>query len=428
MTDDKKPADAIVVSDSESGSFSLAEFAELGLIAPIADLSKIRAAFNYKQKLLEAILSESDYVYSAEYKEGNRTVSRNVPTLADAKKVAEACGTSYKASPKKSGIVKLAVALGIRAVRTKTLGLPDDPSAHYSYVEYEALHEKTGQSQIGVGWCDRGERSTPLKTHEIIATADTRAYNRAILRLSGFGDVSAEEMNAIGEEQREQRGRDSAENTSPPVVSVVTKPRVPLTLQAASDESVIRASQAWLDAFSQRGGEPLPAAQQSARSFRELRAAARRGNVAAATQMGTLGLRWEGVAQDGPDIESFVVDRETVTTPTAVPADVPSTKPAESWNLSGAGSAKDDEPPTPASVSYNIPRPDPSHETITLAAAKRVSALLLQCFGAADPAREWLKTHAHVPRAAELRANQYDKLMAALTALAAQKTVAKEGS
>lgn len=417
----------IVVVDPESGQFSLAEFAELGLIAPIADLSKIRAAFSYKQKLLAAILDPSDYVYSAEYKEGNKTFFRNVPTLADAQKVAQTYGTQYKASPKKSGIVKLSVALGIRAERTKSSGLPDDPSAHYAYVEYEAIHVKTGQRQIGVGWCDRGERTTPLKTHDIIATADTRAYNRAILRLSGFGDVSAEEMDSIGDEQRGREPAETATGYAPAVSVVNTKLKTPLALPAATDESVIRASQAWLDAFAHRGGEPLPTAQQAAKSFRELRAKARRGDIKAATEMGAVGIRWEGPAQDGPDVEAFQVERETVTTPSASAAtSAPTTRPTEGWDLSGGGGAKDDTAVPAESVSYDIPQPDPSTETITMAAAKRVSALLLQYLGSAPPAQEWLKTHARVPRSSEIRSNQYESIMAALQKLVAAQP--KEGS
>jgi len=51
-----------------------------------------------------------------------------------------------------------------------------------------------GQFRDGDGHCSSTERSFAHLEHDVYATATTRAKNRAILELAGFGEVSAEEM------------------------------------------------------------------------------------------------------------------------------------------------------------------------------------------------------------------------------------------
>jgi len=59
-----------------------------------------------------------------------------------------------------------------------------------------ASHKNTGQFQEADGSCEMSEKTGDGKTiHNIRAHAVTRAKNRAILDLVGFGEVSAEEIN-----------------------------------------------------------------------------------------------------------------------------------------------------------------------------------------------------------------------------------------
>lgn len=51
-----------------------------------------------------------------------------------------------------------------------------------------------GQFREGDGHCHSQERDFSHLQHDVFATAVTRAKNRAILELAGFGEVSAEEM------------------------------------------------------------------------------------------------------------------------------------------------------------------------------------------------------------------------------------------
>lgn len=47
---------------------------------------------------------------------------------------------------------------------------------------------------IGTGSCSRYEKGYPNTVHNVRATAETRAFNRAVSNLVGGGDVSAEEI------------------------------------------------------------------------------------------------------------------------------------------------------------------------------------------------------------------------------------------
>lgn len=62
-------------------------------------------------------------------------------------------------------------------------------------VKAKAIHTGTGAYQVGDGCCSFEEKIESQRTlHNIRSQAVTRAKNRAILDLVGFGDVSAEEI------------------------------------------------------------------------------------------------------------------------------------------------------------------------------------------------------------------------------------------
>jgi hypothetical protein len=400
-------------------SASLADLADLGFITPIATPTRLRAAFAEKQRLYAAILDETDYIYTVSFTENGRTKQNIYSRREDAEKAAKTYGVDIRASPKKSGIVKLASALGIEARRKMTRGLPDQADAAYSYVVYEATHKRTGRSEEGIGWCDRSERGGRISAHDVIATADTRAYNRAILRLAGFGDVSADEIVA------------GASLDDGPAPQADPAPKKPLALPASTTDEVITAQRWWAEESAKREAGFLPDAQQNTKAGRELRARARRGNETAARQMGTLGYTWHGVAQDSIGHETFEVEEPTITVATieAVKKAIGDpTKPG--WDLSGTGSAYEEDrknDPKPVSreqaaggvPAAGIPRSmssrDGASETITSIQAKNLSELLLSKLGTREAAQAWLKTHADVERSSLVRQNQYDALKTLLT-------------
>ena len=175
-------------------TITLDQLGNLGFITPIASPEVLRAAFDQRQKMIAAILDPRDFIYTVPYVENGRQKQQVCNSKEEAEKWSAQYGTRYTANPKKSGVVKLAVALGIEAKRTGCSGLPDDGMANFSYATYVARHTRTGAEAEGVGWCDRAERGGRMSTHDIIAMADTRAYCRAVLRLAGLGDVSADEI------------------------------------------------------------------------------------------------------------------------------------------------------------------------------------------------------------------------------------------
>lgn len=168
---------------------------DAGLMMPLADPSALRAAFAERQRVLTSILDpERDFLYSIRYfdRDGKqRQMMCN--TLTEAKAAAKHVNGTYSAHPKKSGVLKLAHALGIEATRMEVKGLPDDPRATFSACRYIAKHRRTGRQEEGQGYCDKAEQQN-RQAHAIISMADTRAYVHAVLRCAGYDNVGAEEM------------------------------------------------------------------------------------------------------------------------------------------------------------------------------------------------------------------------------------------
>lgn len=404
-------SEAQLVKSGASVSMTIGEMQELGIMVPIADPIQLRAAFEQKQRLYAAILDPSDYLYTVTYTENGRSRQFISPYREQAEKVAQTYGVQVSASPKKSGIVKLARALGIIARRVQTRGLPDEPNANFSYVTYEAVHEASGTIEQGIGWCDMSERGGKITKHDVIATADTRAYNRAILRLSGFGEVSADEV--IG---------GSSDDMPAFVPDPPSKRAEPLPPE--DDVHVVAAMSAWAKAIADGGNTYAPAARQSTLESRSLRARARRGDEKAARFLGANGLRWDGRAQDtsksdpfdvGPSSvkpESYLQNETSVSESVAEALrDEKASSQKPGLDLTGKGPEFNDvDPPWETKAEESI-APDPRADTITTAQAKKLSSAVVDLCGDKDKAREWLRVHAQVGRAMEVRSNQYEKLM-----------------
>lgn len=424
----------------------------LGFIAPIASPEHLRAAFDYQHRMFSAILADTDYLYVVSYKNGNKTEQRTMTSYAEAMGLYEKfthLNSTFSAKPKKSGIVKLARALGITAERVVVRGLPEEPLADYSYVEYRAIHAGTNKQETGVGWCDRQERNGRISTHDVIATADTRAYNRAVLRLAGFGDVSADEIVA---------GASDSDEPIPEVVPVPARAKEMHPLPALNSDEVMAAASAWANGVISRGAEGLaPAAQQSTHAARDQRAKARRGNANVAYAMGALGIDWQGAASDGKGYPTYTVEPSPVSieevqrvkTAASAPAAPKSTaemakaavqgqgtkgvaaEPEKGWDLSGKGSQNDDPKPapekketrstsTPAST-VAVPPPSPGTETITTKQAKKVSSLLKQLFTAKEDMVSWLEENCRVNSTIKLHTNQYEATIASLNQIIESK-------
>jgi hypothetical protein len=394
---------------------SFQQMEEMGLIVPVATPAIIRAAFEERQRLLAAILSDDDYMFMVPVQSQGRTRNQICNTRAEAESICKKLGLTIdyiKGTPKKTGIAKLAVALGITARRVRTTGLPDDDKAPYAYSEYEASHRGSGKTEVGVGWCDSSERNGMSK-HDIIATADTRAYNRAILRLSGFGDVSGDELVPMPPGHGVEVTDDRTEKAPP-------RGRAPAPLPLVSEDQVLIAARTWAQLIADRDENERfasPAKQQANSGWRFLRAKARRGDQYAAAEMGTAGIPWEGEAQDAPLDATFVVEASPVSYLDVLRArhgtagnEVTDVEPVERA-AAQASPAKYQEPPQeagpPGATFFG-----PEGHRITDAQIQRLSTELLRKFGTKDKAKAWLKENLGLDSTRELHEDRYEQVLA----------------
>ena len=446
----------VVAPYEEQGDEMSTLLGDMGIIMPLASPEVIRKAFAHKQKVFAAILSPEDYLYTVTTKNAKGYADQLLTDDYDyAIDRANFLKGKFKATPKKSGIVKLARALGITARIVDQAGLPKDPNANYSWCKYEARHERTGTVEFGEGFCDAEERRGRSSKHSIMSTADTRAYNRAVMRLSGFGDVSADEIIA---------GIDEGDPLPDRVPEGLSGLRDPEPLPPESEESVVAACRAWAEGIVGRDFDYAPVSQQASFTVRLFRARARRGNVTGAISLGAGGYSWNGPAQDETGISTFQVGQ-----PPIDPRDLASRteavksasseqreredqalaglgspgngisrdkKPTEGWDLSAKGSDQDDAKPAPAKVEKvyekesadgNIPGPDPNTDCITGGQARLLSKMLLQVSGNdKGAAKQWLRDACSVEKSTAIRINQYELIRAALAEKVKKLTDSKE--
>lgn len=169
-------------------------FASAGLIVPPVSPEQVRGLFQMRQSYYTALLDPAhDFLYSVSYTEQGKPREYMTTNLKSAQLFADTYKATYKARPRKSGVEKLAESLGIQGEIVESRGLPAEKNEDYALVRYKATHLKTGRVAYGVGWCDTKERPNMTK-HALIATADSRSFSRAVLRLIGYGEVGAEEI------------------------------------------------------------------------------------------------------------------------------------------------------------------------------------------------------------------------------------------
>lgn len=150
------------------------------LVRTAGPWAQIEVAFKEHQELVKRLLEDSDYQ--------------------------EIQGKKF---PKKSAWRKLAVAYGVSfEIRSQNIVRedPDDPKSKPIFAEF-VVRAIAPNERFSDGWgcCDITEarfNKGLSKQHDLIATAETRAKNRAASDLFGMGEVSAEEMDGVGTTKR----------------------------------------------------------------------------------------------------------------------------------------------------------------------------------------------------------------------------------
>lgn len=357
-----QPSQEGLVNIFEGGAiertFTLEELGALGFIVPVADPQTLRSGFAFRQKMIAAILDpEHDFLYTFSYQERGQTIEKTTSSYSEVKKYVEMYKCQYKALPKISGVLKLATAFGIEARIIEQRGIPIEPNATYAYCRYEVKHPKTGRTEQGVGMASTNERRNPMPAHHCLALADTRAYSRAVRRLTGFGAVGAEEV-----------GAPEAPEPMPRIIQGAVPKRL---TQAVQREPFI----GW-DA-SQQEQEVVVSAVDPAK----------KANGAKASPT--------AVATQAPG-QTATTQAPTTTTPAA---------------------ASPQASPQPADIGIPMPTPGATTPVITDAQVIKLSKLAVAKLGTKDRAIEWLKTNAGVSSTREVREADYSKILSALEAM-----------
>lgn len=125
-------------------------------------------------------------------------------------------GTVKKVFKKKSAWRKLATAfnLSVEVLKEERKEYPATPTNATAYFVIEVTARATamnGRRMDGTGSCASNERGFSKLEHDVRATAETRAKNRAIADMIGGGEVSAEELLQMEENQKQKCPRNHEE-------------------------------------------------------------------------------------------------------------------------------------------------------------------------------------------------------------------------
>ena len=120
--------------------------------------------------------------------------------------------------PKKSFVRKVQKYFGLNCAIIRDEPLRDGSGEITAWlVTVKASHEATGSFQEGDGTCSLSEKAENQRTeHNIRAHAVTRAKNRAVMDLVGFGEVTADELGSIDPPARQpQQTRQPKRHSAP---------------------------------------------------------------------------------------------------------------------------------------------------------------------------------------------------------------------
>ena len=184
-----------IVKPMELESSSLPPPQRVGFLIPVASDEELVDGFKRYVSLKDKLLEESDYVWYAVFKVGEKVDRKGFNTRAEAENLVGTIRTrgatgDLEKRVRKSGCLKLGKAFGI-----STTILEERLDREKGFAEYRMRAEAAnGQIKEKTGSCDRSEKGkaqVPFDT--IMGTACTRAEDRAIMALLG-GETTAEEM------------------------------------------------------------------------------------------------------------------------------------------------------------------------------------------------------------------------------------------
>ena len=162
-------------------------------LLPIADPKQAREAYQAYLELCQSVLVPYDKRIVDD--DGVVRQESDYARIPQRKKVKGKWITEYVDAPKKSAWRKLARFYGVSTELLDKQRIVDEDGVvtwHYSVRAWQGGVTTTGEAA-----CSTNEKGKERTEHEVKGTAHTRAKNRAISDLIGFGQVSAEEMTPV---------------------------------------------------------------------------------------------------------------------------------------------------------------------------------------------------------------------------------------
>lgn len=196
------------------------------VVEPVMSLSEAQAAWDQYRQLENTLLLPTDYVYFTSWKTGAKVNTSVCASKEDAERNAEAMRRQYRTEvtitrrKTKSAFRKMARFFGLYVPQQENLEVEFQALGTEHFVKKEigkgisivtfmdkelatvrvdvtiAVAAPNGKTSVGLGSCARAERGFTHPDHDIRATAFTRALNRAVSDMVGWGEVSAEEIEA----------------------------------------------------------------------------------------------------------------------------------------------------------------------------------------------------------------------------------------
>jgi len=203
-------------------------------IVPIMTPDELEEQWNQYRLMENKILQEDDYVYWVMYKTGGKPQSvvcmtKKEADVTRAKLRLKRVDASIVRRKKKSAYRKMARFFGLFVPGQAVADVKITPLGDDHFVQVEKGNGVTiitymdnqfntikaevtvttvspsGKASVGVGVCSAEERKFAHPDHDIKATAFTRALNRSVSDLVGWGEVSAEEVLSGGEASGSKR-------------------------------------------------------------------------------------------------------------------------------------------------------------------------------------------------------------------------------
>jgi hypothetical protein len=202
-------------------------------VSPVMSLEQMRYEWDEYRRLEETVLQPDDYIYFAQWKVGDKVNMVAATSEEDARRTLDKLPPNFREGAtvirrkKKSAFRKAARFFGLSLPDIENPGPPDIRQLGDRFIKIErgtgftsvtymdenfsvlkceftvTVKHPSGAMMTGVGACSQAEgRGFRHPDHDIVSTAMTRALNRAISDLVGWGEVSADEMQGLDEASR----------------------------------------------------------------------------------------------------------------------------------------------------------------------------------------------------------------------------------